>query len=93
MKLPRADCVSTTNKLSLGKYHDYDNVFRDWLAESNIEVVAADDNERSSYCLPHRAVYKPDSLATPVRPVSDTSCETGRSPSLNENVGKGSKSD
>ena len=42
------------------------------------------------YYLPHRAVFKPDSQTTPVRPVFDASCKSGaRSPSLNELLEKG----
>lgn len=59
------------------------------MAEDIIEVVNDDDGKRNCCYLPHRAVYKPDSLTTPVRPVFDASCKTGRSPSLNEMLEKG----
>ena len=38
----------------------------------------------SSFAIPHRAVFKPESKTTPVRPVFDASCQTGRAPSLNQ---------
>ena len=41
------------------------------------------------YYLPHRAVLKPESLTTPVRPVFDGSCKSGRNPSLNDCLEKG----
>jgi len=80
---------STTNKLLLlDKYQEYDKIFCDWLAEDIIEVADFDE-KTNSYYLPHRAVFKPDSRTTPVRPVFDASCKTGRSPSLNETLENG----
>jgi len=67
---------STTNKLLLlDKYQEYDKIFCDWLAEDIIEVVDVDE-KTNSYYLPHRAVFKPDSRTTPVRPVFDASCKS-----------------
>ena len=72
--------------LLLDKYQAY-KIFCDWLDEVIIEVVDVAE-KRNSYDLPHRAVFKPDSQTTPVRPVFDASCKTGRSPSLNETLEK-----
>ncbi|XP_021959688.1 uncharacterized protein LOC110855589 [Folsomia candida] len=49
----------------------------------------ADDDEVFSHYLPHRAVIKPESITTPIRPVFDASCKTRRTPSLNESLEKG----
>ena len=83
---------SMTSKLvKQGKFSAYNNVFQDWLVEGFIEVVNNVDAVSSSvYYLPHRAVFKPESLTTPVRPVFDASCKAGyRSPSLNDLLEKG----
>lgn len=82
--------MSMTAKLqSLGKYQEYQKVFEDWLSEDIIEVVDDSGEKRGCHYLPHRAVFKVDSLTTPVRPVFDASCKAGRSPSLNEMLEKG----
>jgi len=49
------------------------------------------DDEETKRCryLPHRAVFKPESQTTLVKPVFDASCKTGRAPSLNEVLEKG----
>jgi len=59
------------------------------MAEDIIEVVDETAKKDSCYYLPHRAVFKPDSQTTPVRPVFDASCKTNRKPSLNELLEKG----
>jgi len=83
--------VSLTAKLqSRGQYQEYQKVFDDWLTEGIIETVN-DDGDKKQHChyLPHRAVFKPESLTTPVRPVFDASCKVGRAPSLNQVLEKG----
>jgi hypothetical protein len=78
--------MSTTTKLrAVNKYHEYDKVFEDWLKEDFIEIV--DEAEEKKLC--YRAVFKPHSQTTPVRPVFDASCKTGRAPSLNQCMEKG----
>lgn len=79
----------TKRLVGMDRYHEYDTVLTAWLAEGLIETV--DDSTESSIChyLPHRAVFKPESLTTPVRPVFDASCKVGRSPSLNDLLEKG----
>lgn len=80
---------TTTAKLvSQQRYDEYNTVFNDWLSEDFIETVN-DDKLVNSYYLPHRAVYKPDSLTTPVRPVFDASCANKGHPSLNDLLEKG----
>lgn len=85
---------SMTDKLvKQGRYDEYHKVFRDWLDEGLIELVNDDVggvDQKPVYYLPHRAVFKPDSKTTPVRPVFDASCKSGlRSPSLNDLLEKG----
>jgi len=82
--------ASITTKLQAqGKYQRYSKVFDDWVAEDIIEVVDETVKKDNCYYLPHRPVFKPDSLTTPVRPVFDASCKTNRKPSLNELLEKG----
>jgi hypothetical protein len=81
---------NTTAKLqTANKYWNYDKVFKEWLAEGIIERVENVDDKKLCYFLPHRAVFKPQSLTTPVRPVFDASCKTGRAPCLNQCMEKG----
>ena len=79
----------TERLVRMEKYHEYDTVLAEWLADGLIETV--DDSVESRIChyLPHRAVFKPESLTTPVRSVFDASCKVGRSPSLNDLLEKG----
>ncbi|XP_021959265.1 uncharacterized protein LOC110855152 [Folsomia candida] len=59
-------------------------------ATNKLSAKVSDTNKKNKcYYLPHRPVFKPDSLTTPVRPVFDASCKTGRAPSLNESLEKG----
>lgn len=79
-----------TQKLKrCGKYEDYDEVFRSWQKENIIEEVEEACEVSRSYYLPHRPVFKEESLTTKIRPVFDASCKTGRAPSLNECLEKG----
>ncbi|GBM90143.1 hypothetical protein AVEN_20270-1 [Araneus ventricosus] len=65
---------SVTRKLkSLNKYGDYDQVFRDWIGESVIEVVPDNELNFKGHYLPHHPVFKPDSATTKIRPVFDAS--------------------
>ncbi|OXA53364.1 Cytochrome P450 4C1 [Folsomia candida] len=81
--------VSTTNKLrSQGQLENYDKIFSEWEKEGFIDEVKVDSDSPCHY-LPHRAVIKPESQTTPVRPVFDASCKVGRSPSLNDCLEKG----
>lgn len=80
---------STTTKLiNQQRFEEYNTIFSDWLKEGFIET-ANDEELDSSYYLPHRAVYKPDSQTTPVRPVFDASCKCNGHPSLNDLLEKG----
>ncbi|XP_021967699.1 uncharacterized protein LOC110862800 [Folsomia candida] len=81
--------VNATNKLSESNFTLYDGIMSDWMREGFIEEVSDADKKNLCYYLPHRPVFKPDSLTTPVRPVFDASCKTGRAPSLNESLEKG----
>jgi hypothetical protein len=82
---------STTRKLiDSKKYEVYDQIFQDWIKEDFVEVVGGEDSPgKRIHYIPHHAVFKPQSLTTPVRPVFDASCKIGRSPSLNDCLEKG----
>jgi hypothetical protein len=83
---------SATRKLnSLGKYEDYDVILKSWESEGIISKVNEDNRTGHGkvHYVPHRAVFKPESLTTPVRPVFDASCKVGRAPSLNDCLEKG----
>lgn len=81
---------STTRKLKqTGNFESYIQIFQEWLKEGFIEIVQNPNQDENSHDLPHRAVFKPESLTTPVRPVFDASCKIGRSPSLNDCLEKG----
>ncbi|OXA36644.1 uncharacterized protein LOC110862921 [Folsomia candida] len=82
---------STTKKLQeAGKFQDYDQIFKEWLREGFVEKLHVyEEDEEGTHYLPHHAVIKPQSLTTPVRPVFDASCKTGRNPSLNDCLEKG----
>jgi len=71
----------------MGKYQEYDTILAEWLAEGLNETV----DRRICHYLPHRAVFKPESLTTPVKPVFNASCKVGRSPSLNDLLEKRTK--
>lgn len=79
-----------TNKLiSKNEFENYDEIFKSWETEGIIEEVQVPENDTSGHYLPHRPVFKPESLTTPVRPVFDASCKVGRNPSLNQCLEKG----
>ena len=82
----------TDRLIKQGKYSEYSQMFNEWTAEGMIEAVTDGGNGKKStvYYLPHRAVFKPESTTTPVRPVFDASCKSGpNAPSLNELLEKG----
>ena len=80
--------VSTTKKLKeQNEFQNYENIFRSWEKEGIIEEVSGESEKE--HFLPHRPVFKPDSLTTPVRPVFDASCRVGKAPSLNDCLEKG----
>lgn len=82
--------ISATTKLrAAGKYSEYDQIFKDWCQEGIIEEVSSEVTPDKVHYLPHRAVFKPNSVTTPVRPVFDASCKVARNPSLNECLEKG----
>jgi len=71
--------LSLTTKLQTQeKYQEYQQVFEDWLTEGIIEEVDVKEMNSPCHYLPHRAVFKPESLTTQVRPVFDASCKSGR---------------
>lgn len=79
-----------TNKLiSKKEFENYDGIFRAWEAEGIIEEVQVQNDDTSGHYLPHRPVFKPESLTTPVRPVFDASCKVGNNPFLNQCLEKG----
>ena len=80
--------MAATEKLvRTGHMESYSKVFSDWESEGIIKAVSEESNE--GHFLPHRPVFKLESLTTPVRPVFDASCRVGRSPSLNQCLEKG----
>lgn len=79
----------TTKLISKNEFENYDSIFRAWEAEGIIEEVTGQDENSGGHYLPHRPVFKPESLTTPVRPVSDASCKIGKHPSLNQCLEKG----
>ncbi|XP_021960214.1 uncharacterized protein LOC110856080 [Folsomia candida] len=80
---------SQIQKLNPEKFAVYDKIFKAWIEEKFIEVVTDADKNKPSHYLPHRPVFKPESVTTPVRPVFDASCKVGRAPSINECLEKG----
>jgi len=81
---------SMTKKLESDRmFEAYGEIFTSWENEGIIEEVTSDDLGILGHYIPHRAVYKPDSLTTPIRPVFDASCKGNRTPSLNECLEKG----
>lgn len=64
-------------------FRNYGRIFEDWEKEGFIERVPRENNKPSHF-IPHRPVFKPESQSTPVRPVFDCSCKTGKSASLND---------
>jgi len=80
----------TSKKLqSMGMFENYDSLFQSWKVEGIIEEIDEDCQDVGVHYLPHRAVVKLESLTTPIRPVFDASCKSGRNPSLNECLQKG----
>jgi hypothetical protein len=87
-KVAESRLLRASAKLSQqGQWKMYDKIFTDWEAEGII-AVHVDDKDKGHY-LPHRPVFKPKSLTTPVRPVFGASCGTGKNPSLNQCLEKG----
>lgn len=80
---------ATAKLISTDMVGGYDQVFRAWEDEGIIEEVLEEDDNVKCHYLPHRPVFKPDSLTTPIRPVFDASSKTRRNPSLNECLEKG----
>ncbi|XP_021960216.1 uncharacterized protein LOC110856083 [Folsomia candida] len=85
--------LSGTKKLlEKNKIREYGALFKQWVEEGFIEEVSTQDDVGKKigvHYLPHHPVFKPQSLTTPVRPVFDASCKTGRNPSLNDCLEKG----
>jgi len=80
----------TTSKLhATGMYQSYDALFKSWHEEGIIEEISKAGLDQRVHYLPHRAVIKLESLTTPIRPVFDASCKSGRNPSLNDCLEKG----
>jgi len=81
---------AVTKKLTeKGQFKLYDDIFRSWESEGIIAVCADDQHRYEGYFLPHRPVFKAQSLTTPVRPVFDASFRVGNAPSLNQCLEKG----
>ncbi|OXA41549.1 uncharacterized protein LOC110860058 [Folsomia candida] len=78
---------TSTRVVTKGEFENYD-IFRAWEKEGIIERLDREEKPTGHY-LPHRPVFKPESLTTPVRPVFDASCRVGNYPSLNQCLEKG----
>lgn len=76
--------VSMTKKLSPQLKIVYQQIFDKWEADGIIERVPDNELENQAHYLPHKAVLKPNSLTTPVRPVFDASAKEKKSLSLND---------
>lgn len=61
--------ISMTNKLSPELKKVYQQIFDKWEVDGIIEKVPSNELENRAHYLPHKAVLKPNSLTTPVRPV------------------------
>jgi len=79
---------TTTKRLkALNLYERYNEVFKEWRAESIIEAVPAAHEE--GHYLPHGPVVKEASLTTKMRPVFDASAREVGSPSLSNCLEEG----
>ncbi|UYV64985.1 hypothetical protein LAZ67_3002655 [Cordylochernes scorpioides] len=77
--------VARTKQLyNTRKFEEYDGVLRDWIREDFIEEIPMGINGSKIHYLPHRPVYKPGSLTTPVRPVFDASCRGANGLAIND---------
>lgn len=76
--------ISMTKKLSQELKRTYQQIFDKWETDGIIEKVPASELENRSHYLPHKAVLKPNSLTTLVRPVFDASAKQRKSLSLND---------
>ncbi|UYV67536.1 hypothetical protein LAZ67_5001142 [Cordylochernes scorpioides] len=77
--------VARTKRLyNTRKFEEYDGVLRDWIGEDFIEEIPIGINDSKIHYLPHRPVYKPGSLTTPVRPVFDASCKGANGLAIND---------
>ncbi|UYV82752.1 hypothetical protein LAZ67_22000735 [Cordylochernes scorpioides] len=77
--------VARTKQLyNTRKFEEYDGVLRDWIREDFIEEIPMGINDSKIHYLPHRPVYKPGSLTTPIRPVFDASCKGANGLAIND---------
>ncbi|UYV68299.1 hypothetical protein LAZ67_5003760 [Cordylochernes scorpioides] len=77
--------VARTKQLyNTRKFEDYDGVLRDWIGEDFIEEIPMGINGSKIHYMPHRPVYKPGSLTTPVRPVFDAPCKGANGLAIND---------
>jgi len=84
-QVAEARLESMSKKLALQqRLESYGKIFKAWEIENIIEVVPEEELKYDSHYIPHRAVLKPESTKTPIRPVFDASCGGQRSPSLND---------
>lgn len=81
--------MSLTRKFNPELRKVYQQVFDDWESEGIIERVPDDELGNFGHYLPHKAVLKPTSLTTPVRPVFDASAKEKHSVSLSDCLEKG----
>ncbi|CAL8109546.1 unnamed protein product [Orchesella dallaii] len=67
---------SATRKLNVeNMYDEYNSIFNEWQNMEIVERVPNDELGKACHYLPHRPVFKPESLTTKVRPVFDASCQ------------------
>lgn len=81
--------LSLTKKLTPEFKKIYQQIFDDWETDGIIEQVQEDELSNFGHYLPHKAILKPTSLTTPVRPVFDASAKEKNSVSLNDCLEKG----
>ena len=70
-------------------FEKYDEIFKAWESEGFIETVKEEEPDKRCHYLPHRAVVKPESTTTPIRPVFDASSKSQGLPSLNDCLERG----
>ncbi|XP_070524563.1 uncharacterized protein [Cardiocondyla obscurior] len=74
-------CVEKLSSRNL--LEQYDEVFKQWLAEGIIEEVFDDENKTAGHYLPHRSIIKAYGT-TKIRPVFGASASSKGNPSLNQ---------
>ncbi|XP_031333877.1 uncharacterized protein LOC116163886 [Photinus pyralis] len=70
---------------------EYNRVMQDYIDQGHMRLVQEINEGQSSYFIPHHAVFKPESISTPVRVVFDASAPSDSGVSLNDLLYSGPK--